>query len=112
MAALTEVLGLDRPVVGGWSDGGQVTLELAARHPDAAEALIVRAAYPDFSGSGLRDAHAALLGADATGRADVERLEAPLGDAVSVIRSWHPRGRPQSRALVEQPAPMWLDYAA
>jgi pimeloyl-ACP methyl ester carboxylesterase len=110
MAALIEVLGLDRPIVGGWSDGGQVTLELAVGHPDAAGALIVGAALPDVSSSGLRDAHAALLGADATDSADVEQLEAHLGEDASVIRSWHPGGRPHWRALVEQTAPMWLDY--
>jgi pimeloyl-ACP methyl ester carboxylesterase len=110
LAALIEMLGLVRPVVGGWSDGGQVALELAARHPDAAGALIVGAAYPDFAGSGLRDAHAALLGAGTTGHADMEQLEANLGDALSILTSWHVGGRPQWRALVEQTAPMWLDY--
>lgn len=33
VAALIAALGLIRPVVGGWSDGGQATLELGARHP-------------------------------------------------------------------------------
>ena len=64
IAALIAALGLRRPVVGGWSDGGQVTLELGARHPGAAGALIVGAAYPDFDAGGLREAHRALLGAD------------------------------------------------
>ena len=41
IAALIAVLGLGRPVVGGWSDGGQVALDLGARHPAAASALIV-----------------------------------------------------------------------
>jgi pimeloyl-ACP methyl ester carboxylesterase len=36
LAALIAALELDRPVVAGWSDGGQVTLELAVRHPGAA----------------------------------------------------------------------------
>ena len=57
VAALIAALGLQRPVVGGWSDGGQVTLELGARHPGAAGGLIVGAAYPDFEAGGLREAH-------------------------------------------------------
>ena len=57
VAALIAALGLRCPVVGGWSDGGQVTLELGARHPVAAGALIVGAAYPDFDAGGLREAH-------------------------------------------------------
>jgi len=52
LAALIAALGLVRPVVGGWSDGGQAALELGARHPGVAEALIVGAAYPDFAGTG------------------------------------------------------------
>ena len=37
-------------MVGGYSDGGQVALELGARHPDVAGALIVGGAYPDWAG--------------------------------------------------------------
>src|SRR5215510_7545239 len=59
IAALIKALGLHRPVVGGWSDGGQVTLELGARYPGAAAALIAGAAYPDFKAGGLREAHRA-----------------------------------------------------
>src|SRR3954454_24496215 len=48
IAALITALELDRPVVGGYSDGGQVALEIGARHPEAAGGLIIGAAYPDF----------------------------------------------------------------
>ena len=111
VAALIAALGLIRPVVGGWSDGGQATLELASRHPGVAAALIVGAAYPDFAGTGLRDAHRTLLGADDAGAPDLERLDAQLGDDAGVIKSLHPGGPRQWRALVQQTAPMWLDYA-
>lgn len=111
VAALIAALGLTRPVVGGWSDGGQVALELGARHPGVAGALIVGAAYPDFVGAGLRDAHRALLGADASGVADLEQLDAQLGDHADLIRSQHPGGPQQWRTLIQQTASMWLDYA-
>lgn len=111
LAALIAALGLRRPVVGGWSDGGQVALELGARHPAAAGALIVGAAYPDFSAGGLRDAHRALLGADEAGRPDLEELDAHLGEFAAPIKSSHPGGPEQWTALVRQTAPMWLDYA-
>jgi pimeloyl-ACP methyl ester carboxylesterase len=55
VAVLIGELGLDRPVVGGYSDGGQVALELGVRHPGVAGALIVGGAYPDWAGSGLRE---------------------------------------------------------
>jgi pimeloyl-ACP methyl ester carboxylesterase len=96
VAALIAALGLERPVVGGWSDGGQVALELGVRHPGAAGALIVGAAYPDFDAGGLRDSHRALLG--------------QLGEFADEIKPLHPGGTEQWEALVRQTARMWLDY--
>jgi pimeloyl-ACP methyl ester carboxylesterase len=109
-ATLIAALGLERPVVGGWSDGGQVTLELGARHPGAAGALIVGAAYPDFDAGGLREAHKALLGADDTGVPDPTYLEAQLGESAVEIKALHPGGAEHWQRLVRQTASMWLDY--
>jgi pimeloyl-ACP methyl ester carboxylesterase len=110
VAALIAALGLRGPVVGGWSDGGQVTLELGARHPEIAGALIVGAAYPDFEAGGLRDAHRALLGADEAGVPDPAHLDAQLGEFAEEIKGLHPGGAEQWRALVGETAPMWLHY--
>lgn len=110
VAALIDSLGLERPLVGGWSDGGQVALELAARHPGTAAALVVGAAYPEFESSGLRDAHRALLAADEAGVPDIARLDAQLGEFAEPIRALHPRGPDQWGALVGQTAAMWLEY--
>jgi pimeloyl-ACP methyl ester carboxylesterase len=110
IAALIAALGLERSLVGGWSDGGQVTLELGARHPSAAGALIVGAAAPDFDAGGLREAHRALLGADDTGVPDLAHLDAQLGESEDEIKALHPGGAQQWRRLVRQTAPMWLDY--
>ena len=38
--ALIEALRLERPFVGGWSDGGEVALQFGLRHPGRARALI------------------------------------------------------------------------
>jgi pimeloyl-ACP methyl ester carboxylesterase len=110
VAVLIAALGLRRPVVGGWSDGGQVTLELGARHPGAAAALIVGAAYPDFDAGGLREAHRALLGADETGAPDPAHVDAQLGESARDVKALHPGGAERWRALLRQTAPMWLDY--
>jgi pimeloyl-ACP methyl ester carboxylesterase len=110
IAALIAALGLERPLVGGWSDGGQVTLELGARHPGAAGALIVGAAYPDFDAGGVREAHRALLGADASGVPDSAHLDAQLGEFTEEIKALHPGGEEQWRTLVRESAAMWLDY--
>jgi pimeloyl-ACP methyl ester carboxylesterase len=110
IAALIDALELDRPVVGGWSDGGQVTLELGARHPGAAAGLLVGAAYPDFESTGLREAHRELLGADQRGVPDQRHLDAELGQSAEEIKALHPGGTEQWEALVRQTASMWLDY--
>ena len=111
VAALIGALELARPVVGGWSDGGQVALEFGARHPGVAGSLIVGAAYPDFGGTVLWEAHKELLGADDAGTPDIAQLEEHLGDFAGVLKTWHSGGAQQWQALVQQTAPMWLDYA-
>src|SRR5215813_2855383 len=110
IAALIAALDLHRPVVGGWSDGGQVTLELGARYPGAAAALIAGAAYPDFQAGGLREAHRALLGADEAGVPDLAHLDAELGEFADELKALHPGGAGRWRRLIRQTAHMWLEY--
>lgn len=114
VAALIGELGLERPVVGGYSDGGQVVLELGARHPEVAGALVVGGAYPDWAGSGLREVWREFVGADpsdATHAPDFARLDASLGEGAAYVRSLHPGGEARWRTLVARTASMWLDYA-
>lgn len=110
IAAFIEALGLQRPIVGGWSDGGQVTMELAARYPALAGALIVGAAYPDFDAGGLREAHRALLGADDDGVPDLAYLDAQLGEWAAEVKKLHRGGEGHWQRLIEQTAKMWLGY--
>lgn len=110
IAALITALGLRRPIVGGWSDGGQITMELAVRHPALAGGLIVGAAYPDFDAGGLRDAHRALLGADDDGVADLVHLNDQLGEWADQVKELHRGGEGHWQALIEQTAKMWLGY--
>src|SRR4051794_34284285 len=110
VAALIAALELDRPIVGGYSDGGQVALELGARHPSAAGGLIVGAAHPDFVTTGLREFSRAYLSADETGEPDVAAVDARLGELAEAVKSLHPGGEGRWRALLRQSARMWLDY--
>jgi pimeloyl-ACP methyl ester carboxylesterase len=110
VAALIDVLALDRPIVGGYSDGGQVTLEFGTRHPRVAAGLIVGAAYPEYVASGLRDLNAAFIGADADGRPDLTVIDEHLGEYAPIAKSRHPGGEAQWRSLIQQSARMWLDY--
>ncbi len=97
VAALIAALGLREPVVAGWSDGGQIALELAVRHPAAVAALIVGGAYPEFDDSGLRAAHRDLL---------AEINADPDGPELAGLRALHD----DWPALLEQTTGMWLQY--
>ena len=110
VAALIAALGVARPVVGGYSDGGQVALELGARHPEAASALIVGAAYPDSSTLGCGTCFGPSLVPTTPAPPIWRQVDALLGDVAELVKSRHPGGQEQWRALVEQTAPMWLDY--
>jgi pimeloyl-ACP methyl ester carboxylesterase len=109
VAALIEALDLQRPVVGGWSDGGQVALELGVCHPGCGGCLIVGAASPEFD-RGLRQVHRELLSANAAGIPDLEALETRLGDHADEMKALHSGGAEGWHELVRQTAPMWLDY--
>src|SRR5437868_5050707 len=49
VVALIRTLHLERPVVCGYSDGGQIALDLAVRYPDVARAVVVAGATSHWS---------------------------------------------------------------
>src|SRR5919198_630380 len=63
VAALISKLGLVRPVVGGYSDGGQVVLEFGARHADVAGALVLGGAHSAVGRRGPSEGWGGVLGA-------------------------------------------------
>jgi pimeloyl-ACP methyl ester carboxylesterase len=107
--ALIAALGLERPHVGGWSDGAQVALEIGLRYPDAARSLVVGAAFFDF-GEGFRGSIRQLFGMDAAGAIDVGHVEAALGGALPRFRAMHAGTEDEWHAFLGQTAHMWLEY--
>lgn len=75
VAALIAALGLDRPVVAGWSDGGNIALELGLRHPDRARALVVAGAWIRLD-EHMQRLNRDVFGMTSPGVVDRERLEA------------------------------------
>jgi pimeloyl-ACP methyl ester carboxylesterase len=51
MAAFISALGLSKPLIAGYSDGGQIALEIGMRHPGLAGALVVGGAFFRFNSS-------------------------------------------------------------
>jgi pimeloyl-ACP methyl ester carboxylesterase len=108
VAALIAALGLVRPVVGGYSDGGELALRFAVRHRGVAGAVIVGGCAADFDDGWLRDAARRVLFIDAADVPDLARLEEDWGEGTAVVKSWHAGGEAHWRALVHQSAALWL----
>lgn len=51
VAGLIDALDLDRPLVAGYSDGAQIALELALRHPDRSRAVVLRRSTSPATGT-------------------------------------------------------------
>ena len=88
VAALVGALGLRRPLVLGYSDGGQIALELGMRYPGLSRALVLGGTQFRFSEAYFEDVRA-LLGIAKGEEVDPERLEREQPDWVAYLREAH-----------------------
>lgn len=109
VAALVGALGLHRPLILGYSDGGQIALELGMRYPGLVRALVLGGTQFRFSEAYLEDARALLR---ITGDEEVqpEKLEQEQPDWVAHLREAHGHvyGPEYWKTYVEQIASLWL----
>lgn len=114
VAAFIGDLGLDRPLVAGYSDGGNTALRLAMSNSDVAGALVLGGTWHRITPTyieGMRQM-LGLVGDDAP---DVDRLEQTHPGWVSYWQQTHAAlGGPEYwKTLLRQMWPMWmtaLDY--
>jgi len=109
LAAFVQALGLHKPLIYGYSDGGQIALELGMRYPDLAQALVVGAAWFKFTEAYQAWVESFLAGSP-TAAVDTAKLEQEHPDYVAVLRT---ADQPDSgsdawRALLLQSKAMWL----
>lgn len=109
VAALIGALGLEGPLVLGYSDGGQIALELGMRYPGLARALVLGGTQFRFSEAYLKDARG-LLGIVEGGEVDPERLEREQPDFVAYLREAHGRvyGSGYWKTYVKKISSLWL----
>ena len=109
VAALIVALGLQRPLVLGYSDGGQITLELGMRYPGLARALVLGGTQFRFSEAYLEAARA-LLGITDGQDVDIEKLEREQPDFIEYLREAHGHiyGSGYWKAYLKQIAALWL----
>jgi pimeloyl-ACP methyl ester carboxylesterase len=108
VAAFIEALGLEKPLVLGYSDGGQIALELGMNYPDVAEALVV-------GGVSFRFGHTYYEGLRSWGfesAADVngDTLQRVNPDWLQYLKMEHVRSDDPNhwQSLLEQISRMWF----
>jgi pimeloyl-ACP methyl ester carboxylesterase len=109
LASLIDALGLQRPLVLGYSDGGQIALELGLRYPGLARALVLGGTQFRFSEAYLV-AVRSLLGITEGEELDPEQLEREQPEWVAYLREAHGHvyGPEYWKAYVKQIAALWL----
>lgn len=112
VAAFCAALGLQRPVVIGYSDGAQVALELGQRHPGLAAALVIGGVVTQASAPYLQVLRE--LGFPSPGAVDLEQVERSMGDFWPVMRSAHAHARePEAfRGYLGQISELWYAVPA
>lgn len=107
IAALISVLGLQRPSICGWSDGGQIALELAMRYPGLARAYIFGAVGKDFSDVYLQTLKG--WGFEGPGTVNISQMEKASPEYVEIIRELHSsQGAEYWEKLLNGISKMWL----
>lgn len=107
MAAFIKALRLDRPLICGWSDGGQIALELGMHYPELIRCMVVGAAWYQFSQQYQTMLKA--MGFESPGIVNIERMKQSLSQLVDVWRSWHSSvyGPNHWETLATQISTMW-----
>ena len=115
VAGFIQDLGLTKPLICGYSDGGQIVLEIGMRYPGLAAALVVGAAWYRFSESYVNSLKT--FGFEGPGAVNIEQLKREAPDSVKHWQTEH--ARPDNpdywQMLLKQIATLWwtpLDYEA
>jgi pimeloyl-ACP methyl ester carboxylesterase len=110
VAALIKALGLQRPLVLGYSDGGQIALELGMRYPGMAGALVLGGTQFRFSEAYLEAVRELLSIADGEEGVDTERLKREQPDLIAYLREGHGHvyGPEYWKMYVRQIASLWM----
>lgn len=112
LVALAQALDLHKPLVYGYSDGGQVALEIGMRYPDLPGAIVVGGAHLELS-EGSREWVRSILGDERSPDVDLEKFERENPGFAAMLQQVH--GAEGWKRLLRQIKPMWsapLNYTA
>jgi len=112
VAGLVDALGLDRPVIAGYSDGAQTALEFGLRHPGRAAALILGGTMSEPTRRYVDGLHE--WGFLAPGEVDLARIDVEFGDDLADLRAAHVHAASGDDwvRFLRQIAELWLTLPA
>jgi pimeloyl-ACP methyl ester carboxylesterase len=115
IAAFIQALNLTQPLVFGYSDGGQIALEIGMRYPGLTAALVVGAAWYKFSETYPHFLKAS--GFESSGVVNIEKIQREEPEWVSILKTDHARTDDAEywQTLLKQISTMWwtpLNYTA
>ena len=107
IAGLIRALGLSNPLVCGWSDGGQIALELAIHYPGLAAAYVAGGVYRTLTEQSISELNA--VGFRAPGSIDLPLIEQSMPELISRARQIHsPQGLEYWKELLASISSLWL----
>ena len=109
VATLIKALNLENPLVMGWSDGGQIVLEIGINYPDLTKALVaggVLSEITDYYSSALKH-----WGIEGPGNVDFEKLRVIIPQFVDALPTMHSPvyGPEYWKKLLQDISHMWLE---
>lgn len=104
MAALVQALGLQQPLVWGFSDGAQVALEMGMNYPQLAKAYVVDGAVYKWEQGYEQIMHS--WGVDAPGVVDMGRLQRDNPGVYEFLLTY--QGADSCESYMRQASYMWL----
>lgn len=107
--AFINELELERPLVCGWSDGGQIALEIGIEYPDAAKALVVGGAMSDMTDHYVKGMKA--WGLNGPGDVDVPKLQEVVPEFTASLKEIHSHvyGKDYWEELLILSSHMWFN---
>jgi pimeloyl-ACP methyl ester carboxylesterase len=108
VAGFIDVLGIERPHIAGYSDGGQIALEFGLRHPGKAKTLVLGGTISGPTRAYLETLHS--WGFIEPGKVDEEQLERSFGDFFTTVKGahGHAHGPDYWRSFLPQISELWL----
>jgi pimeloyl-ACP methyl ester carboxylesterase len=112
VASFIQIMELEKPFIMGWSDGGQIALEIGIRHPGLTKALIaggVLSEITDYYSSAMKH-----WGIEGPGKVNLETMMEVIPQFTQKLPELHTSiyGEEYWKKLVQDISKMWCDPTA